>query len=78
MARQKIALVGAGNIGGTLAHLAGLKELGDVVANAAFARTANDAITLADLTGTGAQDTAIASHARAKAGASGLGTIINT
>jgi malate dehydrogenase len=31
MARSKIALVGAGNIGGTLAHLAGLKELGDVV-----------------------------------------------
>ena len=31
MARNKIALVGAGNIGGTLAHLAGLKELGDVV-----------------------------------------------
>ena len=31
MARNRIALVGAGNIGGTLAHLAGLKELGDVV-----------------------------------------------
>tara|TARA_Y100000588_G_scaffold111306_1_gene122049 strand:- start:3701 stop:4675 length:975 start_codon:yes stop_codon:yes gene_type:complete len=31
MARKKIALIGAGNIGGTLAHLAGLKELGDVV-----------------------------------------------
>lgn len=31
MARSKIALVGAGNIGGTLAHLAGLKELGDVI-----------------------------------------------
>jgi len=31
MTRNKIALVGAGNIGGTLAHLAGLKELGDVV-----------------------------------------------
>jgi malate dehydrogenase len=31
MARSKIALVGAGNIGGTLAHLVGLKELGDVV-----------------------------------------------
>ena len=31
MARKKIALVGAGHIGGTLAHLAGLKELGDVV-----------------------------------------------
>ncbi|MCB9957810.1 MAG: malate dehydrogenase [Rhodospirillaceae bacterium] len=31
MARTKIALVGAGQIGGTLALLAGLKELGDVV-----------------------------------------------
>lgn len=31
MARNKIALVGAGNIGGTLALLAGLKDLGDIV-----------------------------------------------
>jgi len=31
MARRKIALVGAGHIGGTLALLIGLKELGDVV-----------------------------------------------
>src|SRR5271156_1996700 len=31
MARKKIALVGAGQIGGTLALLAGVKELGDVV-----------------------------------------------
>ncbi len=31
MARNKVALVGGGNIGGTLAHLAALKELGDVV-----------------------------------------------
>ena len=31
MARSKIALIGAGNIGGTLAQLIGLKELGDVV-----------------------------------------------
>ena len=30
MARNKISLVGAGNIGGTLALLAGLKQLGDV------------------------------------------------
>jgi malate dehydrogenase len=30
MARKKIALIGGGNIGGTLAHLASLKELGDV------------------------------------------------
>lgn len=31
MARKKIALVGAGQIGGTLAHLIAMKELGDVV-----------------------------------------------
>ena len=31
MARPKIALIGAGQIGGTLAHLAALKELGDVI-----------------------------------------------
>ena len=31
MARNKIALIGAGNIGGTLALFAGLKDLGDVV-----------------------------------------------
>jgi len=31
MARNKIALIGAGNIGGTLAHLAAAKELGDIV-----------------------------------------------
>ena len=30
MARNKIALIGGGNIGGTLAHLAGLKDLGDI------------------------------------------------
>ncbi|MHA1157556.1 MAG: malate dehydrogenase [Alphaproteobacteria bacterium] len=31
MARARIALIGAGQIGGTLAHLIGMKELGDVV-----------------------------------------------
>ena len=31
MARSKIALLGSGQIGGTLAHLIGLKELGDAV-----------------------------------------------
>ena len=31
MARKKIALIGAGQIGGTLAHLAGLNEMGDIV-----------------------------------------------
>ena len=31
MPRKKIALIGGGQIGGTLAHLIGLKELGDPV-----------------------------------------------
>ena len=31
MPRNKIALIGSGQIGGTLAHLIGLKELGDAV-----------------------------------------------
>ena len=31
MARKKIALIGGGMIGGTLAHLAAIKELGDIV-----------------------------------------------
>ena len=31
MNRKKIALIGSGNIGGTLAHLAAIKELGDVI-----------------------------------------------
>ena len=31
MARSKIALIGSGQIGGTLAHLAAIKEMGNVV-----------------------------------------------
>ena len=31
MARNRIALIGGGQIGGTLAHLAGIKELGEVI-----------------------------------------------
>src|SRR5215211_6200316 len=31
MARRKIALIGAGMIGGTLAHLAAMRELGDII-----------------------------------------------
>lgn len=48
-------------------------ELGDVVTKRALGRTNDDSITVCDLTGTGAQDTAIATHAVgvAKAGAKG-------
>ena len=31
MARKKIALIGAGMIGGTLAHLAAMREMGDII-----------------------------------------------
>ena len=30
MAKKKVSLIGSGNIGGTLAHLIGVKELADV------------------------------------------------
>lgn len=48
-------------------------ELGQVIAGQRPGRTANDQITLCDLTGTGAQDTAIASLAYQRAVAAGKG-----
>lgn len=48
-------------------------ELGQVIAGAAMGRTGRDQITLADLTGTGIQDTAIAALALTRARASGSG-----
>ncbi|MBX4861969.1 ectoine utilization protein EutC [Rhizobium bangladeshense] len=49
-------------------------ELGQIVAGRAPGRTRNDQITIADLTGTGIQDTAIATLAFARAGAANAGT----
>lgn len=49
-------------------------ELGQVVAGLAPGRSSEDEITYADLTGTGIQDTAIATLAYARARASGAGT----
>ena len=34
MRRKKISLIGSGNIGGTLAHLFAMKELGNVISKA--------------------------------------------
>lgn len=51
-------------------------ELGAVVAGKALGRTDNAAITIADLTGTGVQDTAIASFARQRASAMQAGTVL--
>ena len=49
-------------------------ELGDIIAGAVTSRTSPDQITIADLTGTGVQDTAIATLARQRAETSGAGT----
>lgn len=50
-------------------------ELGAVVAGAVPGRPFAEAVTVCDLTGTGAQDTAIATHARAACAAAGIGTL---
>ena len=57
---------------------ASFAELGEVIAGTAAGRTAADQITLADLTGTGVQDTAIANLALARAHAAGAGRAIDT
>ncbi|QIE55460.1 ectoine utilization protein EutC [Pikeienuella piscinae] len=57
---------------------AGFAELGDIVAGEAPGRRAATQITIADLTGTGVQDTAIASFARQRADAAGAGVNFTT
>ncbi|GLR57330.1 ectoine utilization protein EutC [Rhizobium indigoferae] len=59
---------------GLVAADAVFAELGQIVAGRAPGRTRNDQITIADLTGTGIQDTAIATLAFARAGAANAGT----
>ena len=53
-------------------------ELGEIVAGATPGRVSDDQITICDLTGTGAQDTAIASLAVARCAVLGLGTTFET
>jgi len=53
-------------------------ELGDVVAGEIRGRSADSQITICDLTGTGVQDTAIATLAFARARRQGLGTVFQT
>jgi ornithine cyclodeaminase len=53
-------------------------ELGDIVSGARTGRTGDNQITICDLTGTGAQDTAIATFARARALTAGAGTTIQS
>jgi ornithine cyclodeaminase len=51
-------------------------ELGEIIAGKKFGRRAESDITICDLTGTGAQDTAIATHALGAARKAGAGTAI--
>ena len=59
---------------GTVAADRDFPELGAVIAGQAAGRPSTDAITVCDLTGTGVQDTAIATLARGRALAAGAGT----
>jgi ornithine cyclodeaminase len=52
-------------------------ELGSVVTRRCAGRRSDDDVTLCDLTGTGAQDTAIAELARTRAAHAGVGTRLN-
>jgi ornithine cyclodeaminase len=61
---------------GLISEDADIVELGQIVSGAKRGRTGKDQITICDLTGTGAQDTAIAVLALKKAGALGLGQTI--
>ncbi|RTL92232.1 ectoine utilization protein EutC [Ancylobacter aquaticus] len=63
---------------GLIAADAPFAELGEVIAGSAPGRTSPDEITLADLTGTGVQDTAIANLALARARDAGAGRPIDT
>ncbi|MEJ8573602.1 ectoine utilization protein EutC [Microbaculum marinum] len=63
---------------GVVAADAGFAELGTILEGQAPGRTAPEQITIADLTGTGVQDTAIATLARQRADASGAGTDFNS
>lgn len=57
---------------------AGVIELGDVITGAAAGRQSDDDITICDMTGTGAQDTAIAGLAISRCIERGLGVHIET
>jgi len=63
---------------GLVAADAPFAELGQIIAGKAKGRTSPDQITFADLTGTGVQDTAIATLARARAVDAGVGAAFET
>lgn len=62
---------------GTVSDTGEMRELGEIMANPVLGRQAADQITLCDLTGTGAQDTAIACFAYERAKAKSIGSVIS-
>lgn len=62
---------------GTVAADREFPELGAVIVGQAAGRPSTDAVTVCDLTGTGVQDTAIATLARGRALAAGAGTVFD-
>jgi ornithine cyclodeaminase len=62
---------------GIISEEADIIELGQITSGAMRGRTGEDQVTICDLTGTGAQDTAIANLALKKAAAIGLGQDID-
>lgn len=63
---------------GTVAADREFPELGAVIAGQIAGRPSTDAVTVCDLTGTGVQDTAIATLARSRSLAAGAGTVFDT
>jgi ectoine utilization protein EutC len=63
---------------GAIAADAQFSELGAVIAGRVPGRTSRSAISVCDLTGTGVQDTAIATLARMRAATAGIGTILDS
>ena len=62
---------------GVIDHQTVFPELGEIITQRALGRSSPEAITICDLTGTGVQDTAIATLARQRAEAGGVGTIFS-
>jgi ornithine cyclodeaminase len=63
---------------GTIAPAMVFPELGEIIAGRKPGRRSRDDITVCDLTGTGVQDTAIASLARERSDAAGVGVLFNS
>jgi len=71
---ERLGELRAAEASGMARDIRRIEELGDILAGKAPGRQRPDDITIADLTGTGAQDTAIATHVFATLG--GAGTVI--